>query len=925
MFIASLAVLALCMLPVEESPTEPQSILGGTVVEACGWPNVVSMAGSCSGTLIHPEVVLYAAHCGDVIPWIRFGDTIEGATREVVPERCEVHPIGSFGFGTDYAYCLLSEPITDVPITPPLMGCDVDEMLVIGESATIVGFGQSDDPDEPYGIKREVTTEITGLSWDEVFVGDAEKGACYGDSGGPVLVQLDDGTWRTFGVTSWGKPGCGAGNYFSLVHLGVEWVETETGIDVTPCHDTLGNWDPSPACGGFATGSPGVAEGTWDSCSWAEVSGLSSTCGGAFDETPDRDAPVVTVVEPVDGARYNSLGGGVELGISVGVEDVGWGAESVTMRVVDDGEVLFEAEDLSAPFLFPPLNFADGVWTVEAEAVDRAGNVGVSEPVTFGVNTDPPTPAATTSGTGGDGSGGTSGEPGETGDTDADGIGSSSGDGSGTSGGPSIDEEGGCGCRSGGSGASGIFGLAILGLLRRRRRARSSAGAASALALGALSLAACGDDSVSLSATESSTSGGTSTGEGTSEGESATVTGGGETSGGGGETSSGGVEPVCGNGQIDGAEELCDDGNAVDGDGCNADCTPSGAELERYEGFGSGWIGDIQIDPAGNIYVVGQDGAQAAARAWLAKLDPAGAPLWDYVYPESVTSSFSDLVVEDGRAVAAGWVRPDMTDSLLVVLDSAEGDVISSDVLVLDEDEDGLTDLALAGEEVIVLAVLGADALPVVYSLGEELTPTWTYEPKLEEARLGALDRTADGHTLAVFGEQLDPSTRGLFVVKLDDEGGLVWSAKHSDPLTRYRPRHIIAAADGRSVVCGELSRTEASDAFLLGLDAGGAELWRARVPVEGPGFDWCTSVSITDDGSAVFAGSGFTPNNGWEARVGKVDLETGQLRWQRTLGSEGSIADYGGEVAPLPGGELLVGALLGGNEADRTLIRLSP
>ena len=169
LFVApSLALTILAAGGLVDAPTSPQTILGGDIVGACGWPNVVSIAGSCSGTLIHPQVVLYAAHCGDQVPWVRFADTIEGPSREVVPERCETHPIGSFGFGTDFAYCVLPEAVTDVPITPPLMGCDVDARLAVGQPATIVGFGQSDDPDEPYGIKRQVTTEITGLSWNEL-------------------------------------------------------------------------------------------------------------------------------------------------------------------------------------------------------------------------------------------------------------------------------------------------------------------------------------------------------------------------------------------------------------------------------------------------------------------------------------------------------------------------------------------------------------------------------------------------------------------------------------------------------------------------------------------------------------------------------------------------------------------------------------
>ena len=172
-------VVAICLIPQvssatshEASPEGPVEIYGGDPVPACGWPSAVFL-GDCTGSLVHPELVIYAAHC-IVIPQqepteVIFGEDIENPARVVGIESCnwnpDFDPFDPVDFGDDIAYCKLNEPVTDVPITPILMGCEVDELMIDGE-VTLVGFGDSDGQPS-YGIKREVTTtinQITGKS-----------------------------------------------------------------------------------------------------------------------------------------------------------------------------------------------------------------------------------------------------------------------------------------------------------------------------------------------------------------------------------------------------------------------------------------------------------------------------------------------------------------------------------------------------------------------------------------------------------------------------------------------------------------------------------------------------------------------------------------------------------------------------------------
>jgi hypothetical protein len=339
------------LLPLQDG-VHPSHVLGGSRVETCGWPTTVGLDDRCSGTLIHPSLVVYAAHCGANVNEVYFGADLARPERVARTRRCAVRPGGGPGNGRDIAFCVLDTPQLDIPIVPPIGGCELD-VLERGREVVVVGFGITDSGES--GVKHEARTLIVDFNESgEIFLYSEGVDTCTGDSGGPAFVELSvddgyDGSWRLLAITSYGtNEACGSGGYYSPVLDSLDWIESESGLDVSPCYGTGGHWEPSAKCADFPR-APSASVGEWSAGCRGPTTGYGSLCGAAFDPVPTGTGPQLRFAEPSEDVRISADVGRLPVELSASAAD---GSGVAVVQLIIDGHPATEFLREVEPYRF---------------------------------------------------------------------------------------------------------------------------------------------------------------------------------------------------------------------------------------------------------------------------------------------------------------------------------------------------------------------------------------------------------------------------------------------------------------------------------------------------------------------------------------------------------------------------------------------
>lgn len=305
------------------------------------------------------------------------------------------------------------------------------------------------------------------------------------------------------------------------------------------------------------------------------------------------------------------------------------------------------------------------------------------------------------------------------------------------------------------------------------------------------------------------------------------------------DTTSAGAD--CGNGSVD-PGEACDDGNDVDADGCNTDCTVSGSVLW----FHNQASGMMQTDEFYSVAVDDQGRAYAVGNRFGTNQD-----FWIQQYTEDDALGWSQVI--DGGAG-----------------DGARGAVISGSTLFVT----GYT--AVAGQSNNVwFRGFGLDG-----SVGL----TIAYNGVASGSDVGeGIARAPDGNLVVTGYEAVLMAGSNVWTREYTPAGAAQWTAGYGNPaLSNDRGSAVAVDAMGNVAVAGfHTVSGQGRDVWMRVYDTAGAPLWTQTYGGPAALDDEALGVAFDAEGNVIVVGYESDPVIPWRMFLRKYD-PTGMELWSQ-------------------------------------------
>ena len=362
------------------------------------------------------------------------------------------------------------------------------------------------------------------------------------------------------------------------------------------------------------------------------------------------------------------------------------------------------------------------------------------------------------------------------------------------------------------------------------------------------------------------------------------------------------LAPMCGNGVVEAGEE-CDDGNAVDGDGCNSDCTLSGRLRWSVTHAGGGAAYDVaravtRLAGGGLAttgFVTDEDGTRSI---WVARYDAEGTQTWSLALGHEGRQDEGFDIVQGANAnlyVAGFETPPELAAHAWVGAITPDGEV----VWTRNPQGGQARAVSTLANQIVTVGVRGGRTFAEVY------TPTGGQAYRVETETTGA------------------PRPDALHLVQSSDawvtgrRSGNVWLgrlgpdsfetvATHTGGVGAPEWGQSVLVSDGLVFVAGFEIVETAADSWVGAYDHRGILAWEYRpTPAPVSVNEEAEGLALDPQGRLVVVGFGTLDHRyGWLA---KLDPETGQEIWHRSYHDELDVAHTARGLTVAPDGTIYV------------------